>query len=439
MCQKPRLIRPEDNIEIVVNGQKTMFLQKDNVTTTSKKMNVFFKNNPDSQKYEINIPEINTQNYVDIIENIFSNNNIDIHFSNYDICKIISKEFEIEKLSALLDGYIHVRDEFYKAYINEPTIKNHSSLVNFLLSFNEANIEESCDILTSFLSTMKEKQFFHTLLNVFLWNKNYYYLDFPGCPLDLILKNLEKVSDGIYDRFREFVDIKFPKFIENLGQYRYIYMMHHKSKKILNHELDFQSLIKDGLPIYEMIMNDDINSVQGLISNLLLDIDKTLTINPKPDMQMTLSLINIAAFCGSVKCFKFLWMNHAEIERENIGICAVFGNNWEIVHICDQSGYSFQSTLPISIQYHYNSLTKWLIENQKDDFDSSLIKLCLQFNNYKILKYLISKGFSFDQLVPYAMLNHNYTMVKFLLKYIAEGERSYLNENGNIDIILNCL
>ena len=109
------------------------------------------------------------------------------------------------------------------------------------------------------------------------------------------------------------------------------------------------------------IMNDDYDGLLNLINNGFYDIDYcppipsdffyTIT-DPRnrtgiilmrtQNRNVNLHGIDIAAFFGSQKCFKYFCMNNSAIYYSTF-ICAFIGGSFEIIRILEQKGYKFNN------------------------------------------------------------------------------------------------
>ncbi|KAK8836383.1 hypothetical protein M9Y10_039726 [Tritrichomonas musculus] len=166
--------------------------------------------------------------------------------------------------------------------------------------------------------------------------------------------------------------------------------------------------------LHKTIRNDDIDEFQSLLSknnysyNHNFDFsyyERTLTECKTP------SLIQIAATYGSIKIFKFLWMQNDIIYDDNLICYAISGRNYEIIHICEEK-CSKSRALRFSINSHQHELTDYFIDNindddeqfQKDDeledddednvyskLSNSLIHVAYQCLNYQIILPCLKK------------------------------------------------
>ena len=161
-----------------------------------------------------------------------------------------------------------------------------------------------------------------------------------------------------------------------------------------------------------------------------------------------ISLIDYAAFFGSIKCFKFLLLNGADLS--NTGKYAVAGGNLEIIHLCEQNNISFIEADEAAIEFHRNDIFYYLYDNNlvksvkrrrskmesenarfsrsgfnfrknfgfysfheqnTDKKKEQLIHLvelgikCIQFNNYEVFSFLEEKGLKVNDLKEFFICN----------------------------------
>lgn len=147
------------------------------------------------------------------------------------------------------------------------------------------------------------------------------------------------------------------------------------------------------------ILIDDVDSLQKLINNdPQFNIDKTLIDLKKNDVIDTsliytrdINLIQCSALFGSVKCFKYLFLNF-EIEISGLAWYAVAGGNVEIIHICEQNNFNFRRTLNAAFTFHRTNIAEWIIDNNKDEIDTSNYLNCIETCNFNFLPNLIYKN-----------------------------------------------
>ena len=104
------------------------------------------------------------------------------------------------------------------------------------------------------------------------------------------------------------------------------------------------------------------------------------------------SLIDYAAFFGSINCFKFLLLNGSDIK--NTGIYAIAGGNLEIFHICEKKNSLTYKSYEISIIFHQNNIFYYLYQNKvhRPKNLSHLGIQCIKSDNYEIFSFLEKEG-----------------------------------------------
>jgi hypothetical protein len=101
------------------------------------------------------------------------------------------------------------------------------------------------------------------------------------------------------------------------------------------------------------------------------------------------SLLSISAFYGSVKCFKFLFMNGANV-TSSVCVSAVKGGDLEIIQICEQEHGDFSKCLGASVSYLRNDVADWLLQNF--EVNEFTFEECINCLNFAAFSYLHAKG-----------------------------------------------
>ena len=96
------------------------------------------------------------------------------------------------------------------------------------------------------------------------------------------------------------------------------------------------------------------------------------------------TLLDIAALFGSVKCFKYIFLNMESIP-ESTALYAIQGGSIEIVQILNQKDIDFSECFNLSIRYHQYELAEWILLNC-DSYDTPLSG-CLLYYNFKAFLY----------------------------------------------------
>ena len=133
-----------------------------------------------------------------------------------------------------------------------------------------------------------------------------------------------------------------------------------------------------------------------------------------------MSIISLAAFCGSLKVFKYLAINNAEISRETLEM-SLKGGNPQIITFIEQKGMNFNNTNKSALRYHRNEIFKWLIESytHEDIFPT----YCLDNFNTQIFVYIIEKGNTIELRDKYGntpMINSSWFGRLDLMQYLLD-------------------
>lgn len=131
-------------------------------------------------------------------------------------------------------------------------------------------------------------------------------------------------------------------------------------------------------------------------------------------------LIGMAEMYGAVKCFKFLYLNGYFNTSSKHEKCIMIGNNYEILHICENEGINFIKMLKYTIQYHRNELIDYYYtkcEINEYDF-MKLIMKCLTYYNYDALEFLLDNEKyrpKITTLYDYNVLLNNFAAIEYMI------------------------
>ena len=188
---------------------------------------------------------------------------------------------------------------------------------------------------------------------------------------------------------------------------------------------DFKKMRESGEPdnlIAKSLRNDDVDTFQSLVTKVQTDFNKGIvpfTIFESFVKPGETKYIDYAASYGSIKCFKYLLLNHAnvnEITFQN----ALFGANTEIIKIVDQnSPFDMSKKVRVSswgnkvvnrddllivpsITKHQNDVFDWIIEQKMENVVNlkkillSLFSISIENGNIHAIISLIDKGFDIN-------------------------------------------
>ena len=206
-----------------------------------------------------------------------------------------------------------------------------------------------------------------------------------------------------------------------------------------------RQLIQEGVNpsnIAKAIRNDDVEKLQEISSQA--DFNFNQIIEPslyercsfinKPNV----SLIDYAAFFGSIKCFRFLLLN--ETKLNNTGKYAIAGGNLEIIHLCEQNNSLFEGLCEAAIEFHRNDIFHYLYENKIIEFKdfTKLGEQCIQCNNYELLGYLEKEGMEINYSIIEASTKiGNFPLVKYFvgIKIYTKYDLFLSVESGNFELV----
>lgn len=123
--------------------------------------------------------------------------------------------------------------------------------------------------------------------------------------------------------------------------------------------------MKSGDMIIDSLFSDSIDDFQAVVS-MSPNFDLNQNINESifsPPHMFSKTLMQFAARCGSVKCFKYILLNNTNFTepdlREAVGSAIIGGNN-EIVRLLRQRGIDFKGSLGAAAKAHRNAMFHWL-------------------------------------------------------------------------------
>lgn len=195
--------------------------------------------------------------------------------------------------------------------------------------------------------------------------------------------------------------------------------------------IELRSEGKNPDPILLSIRMDDVEHFQQLLSQTNTPVDKLVQrsiferfifIN-ESNKESLPTLIEFAAFFGSIKCFKFLYQKVPDLPN-TIANFAVAGGNYEIIHLCEQKHAIFgNESLMISIRFFQSDLSSYLeefcnLEKTIDDVSKSIV----YYNLRSLILYqevlrddpnkLDSRGYT---MLSLASLNGDLDIINYLI------------------------
>ena len=236
-----------------------------------------------------------------------------------------------------------------------------------------------------------------------------------------------------------------------------------KSKTLFYQVFNQSSETNDPKPLCRIILEDDVNEFISMIATnekimnenyqiVLPNICSNSNFS-KPIQGDYLRLIDACSLFGSVKCFKYLISNNFKKISPR---CAIYGGNFEIIHIIENEGFSYNNLISEAIQFHHNEITEWLSLHYQSDCPtlSYCVKcyndICFQFVNTQNDKENMLESFCMaaqlgfvdffkennsiqliEKVFHFALLYNNLEIVKLLFEKMDKNRYSLLTNNLN--------
>ena len=137
---------------------------------------------------------------------------------------------------------------------------------------------------------------------------------------------------------------------------------------------NFKKMRDSGVPddkIAQAIIEDDVNALQTFISQNNINVISSYICFYLYDFDDDITLINYAAKNGSIKCFKYLLLNHSPVDISTFKY-SIIGRNVEIIRIVDNYlnehdvdiTENISNVITQSIITHNYDIFDWLLENK---------------------------------------------------------------------------
>lgn len=312
------------------------------------------------------------------------------------------KELMIQTLIPLLLSCLPIlRDKFETLYssiveflkINQMnnTQANPNNIIKYGSMYKELQtfLEISCDIneITPFIfiSPSKEKQQLDQSLNISAIERE---------------NELESEHNSSTDNTDEYLNF-FVKMPEHIIKKEIPFRSIQQNRISSN-----QRFISYSNRIHIILSTDDIDTFQQLAS------DKDFSVDQRIDSSLVCcyeflmykpTMIQLSAFYGALKCFRFLLVNQASITMRDlndespnsIASFAIAGGNLEIIRLLISGDVNFELGIFLSVSLHRDALFFWFLENQGienislTNEGSSLLHYSAESNNLRIADFLI--------------------------------------------------
>ena len=143
------------------------------------------------------------------------------------------------------------------------------------------------------------------------------------------------------------------------------------------------------------IINDDVDAIQESVAHGF-DINSELLIDVLTNRRANCAIELAAEFC-SIKCFKFLLLSGAALNKDttytkecSVQMCAIRGGNMEIIHVLSQHDVKFDKTFGIAVKFLHNDICDWLLQHYV--CESCTLYECLQSYNIQAFMFFLQNG-----------------------------------------------
>lgn len=306
---------------------------------------------------------------------------------------------ELRKAASLQETILEVNKtnilETKQFIVDNDFLKTKQSIRQFLFTIDSASHARSdlipllCDILT--FASDRIKAFFQSSEVASIFSNDYIYLALFQCnaiDIDTIV-TISRRDFATFLFFSKELKEQVPSFY--YGRLKKSSIIRTFLKDETESEVDQRRIFeKDVDPLTKSIQNDDITDFQSILSHSNISINSKThqsinkAIEFANDGYESPTLIEYAAYNGSLNIFKFLWMNDAKLP-DNILKMAVLGGSYEIIHLLESKNITFdESALNSAIEYHRNEIVEYIQNSVGIEFNNSSFLTSISFYNIDI-------------------------------------------------------
>ncbi|KAK8864106.1 hypothetical protein M9Y10_011802 [Tritrichomonas musculus] len=227
-----------------------------------------------------------------------------------------------------------------------------------------------------------------------------------------------------YPQIKNFITKEKKRQIENKISKLYPNALNDFEKKQENGEnpnILCEMIRSDSIENFVAYVNENSISLKATIKQSVFETNSFLIMNNKQ------SLIEYAAFYGSIQIFQFLLFNKVEL-KPSLWLYSIHGKNAELIHLLEENQVpppdnSFKICLKKAIKCHHNDISNYiksnLIKDDDDLFDSeyyfkeNIASYSFHYHNYCFYQNKLDDYHTFLYLCQY---NYVY-LVKFYLNH----------------------
>ncbi|OHT14527.1 hypothetical protein TRFO_15042 [Tritrichomonas foetus] len=432
------------NSRMKINGITIRF-NKNIVSLYSQKISDFINTkNSGNEIFTVEIDGI-TKFDIENLNKLFHMKTLEINCFNYENLKKISKELEIELLSHAIQTFekslnLNIKTQFLKHFNESEEIQEilEELSQDKINSFDQNLLIDDSRYLDSFVKKHREN-LIHYEQNQFFYST---YLFCQAHPL--VIRRYLNLIDSL-QMTNEFVEYLIMleqnankhSNIEECSILAYIFDYgfegkHNENRQAIN--------IPEENELSLIIRNDDCDKFQNICSSPAFKLNSRIEsigitkIMPNPQENPT--LIEYAAFFGSIKIFKYLLI-HIDSLPQSLVLYAVSGGNIEILHLCEQHNCSFNDCIKYAVKYRHYDMISWLIETKQCQLDYKyIIKYHANEFIIKFLQEFISKNDKniLSKMLYSSVKYNNYCLTSFLTNF-PNTNLNFVSKSGKNSIL----
>ena len=281
-------------------------------------------------------------------------NRIDIQPLLHLILKISQNHYQTTNFYCKLEQILSSLEESIKKFFSNSEIFNiFKSNKRILLFLFEKNI-------------LKLDQYIYNKITQGRFKENYYYQYF--LPEINSFKKLNETDKDI-EKFRE---------NRKIGQ---------------NHHYLYELIRNDSIVDFIIYMNQANISTNAVISTSIFETNSFLLKNKNT------TLIEYAAFYGSIQIFQYLQNNNAEL-TPSLWLYAIHSKNEELFFILEENKIekSIDKCLIESIKCHHNDFVNYFVDNNEINLNDYFVYLLKYYNIEYVKPEFIQKSFLFEYI-----------------------------------------
>jgi ankyrin repeat protein len=191
-------------------------------------------------------------------------------------------------------------------------------------------------------------------------------------------------------------------------------------------------------PVYDAIRMDDVDVLQSEIGG---DLDFSFDLNPFETswvlVQQRMTPIQLAAYFGALRCFKYLLLNHARVGATNGSLSlaqfAIAGGNTEIIRLVEQQDCVFTDSLHCAALFHQNNVFEWLLATGqvfREDSESHTVEFVgMMAENLEVLAACMDAGINLAAADPSHM-----TLLHYAAQFGNELAARFLLARTHVDV-----